>query len=42
MEPDQARKRQLIAVLEGDTARSTGRRYQIAIGVLDERSRIGC
>ena len=38
MEPDEARKRHLIAVLEGDISRSTGRRYQLALSALDERS----
>ena len=38
MEPDEARKRHLIAVLEGEIARSTGRRYQLTLSALDERS----
>ena len=38
MEPDEARKRHLIAVLEGEIARSTGRRYQLALSALDERT----
>jgi len=38
MEPDEARKRHLIAVLEGEIARSTGRRNQLALSALDERS----
>ena len=38
MEAEEARRRRLIDVLRGEISRATGRRYQIDLDLLDEKS----
>ena len=40
MEPDEVRKTMLIRTLRAEIARTTGRRYDIALEMLDEQSLI--
>ena len=38
MDAEEARRRRLIDVLRGEISRATGRRYQIDLDLLDEKS----
>lgn len=38
MDAEEARRRRLIYVLRGEISRATGRRYQIDLDLLDEKS----
>ena len=38
MKAEEARRRRLIDVLRGEISRATGRRYQIDLDLLDEKS----